>query len=86
MDYKDLLKNIKFDLKQDNGHKILLNQYEIEVLTKYGFDYKKYSSLNELIFDIDNYINEEGCYISLDDLEEVLDRICETHYYNETNK
>lgn len=86
MDYKDLLKNIKFDLKQDNGHKILLNQYEIEVLTKYGFDYKRYSSLNELIFDIDNYINEEGCYISLDDLEEVLDRICETHYYNETNK
>ena len=27
-----------------------------------GFDYKKYSSLNELIFEVDNYINEEGCY------------------------
>ncbi len=86
MDYEDILKNLKFDFKKDNGKGISLNDYEIEVLSKYGFDYKKYSSLNELIFDVDNYINEEGCFTTIDDLEEVLDKICESHYYNETNK
>jgi len=85
-DINELLKNIKFDFKKDNGKGILLNSYEIEVLTRYGFDYKKYSSLNELIFDIDNYINEEGGFVDVDELEEVLDKISEYHYYNEVNK
>jgi len=85
-DVEDLLKNIKFDFKKDNGKGILLNNYEIEVLQRYGFDYKKYSSLNELIFEMDNYINEEGCFNDVDELEEVLDKISEYHYYNEVNK
>ena len=83
MEYDNL---IKFDLKKDNGKGILLNDYEISVLESYGFDYKKYSRLNELIFDIDNYINEEGCFNDIDSLEEVLDSLCESHYYNEVNK
>lgn len=82
----ELLKEIKFDLKKDNGKGILLNSHEIEVLERYGFDYKKYGSLNELIFEIDNYINEEGCFNDVDELEEVLDSISEFHYYNEVNK
>lgn len=83
---EELLKDIKFDFKKDNGKGLLLNSHETEVLQRYGFDYKKYSSLNELIFDIDNYINEEGCFNDVDELEEVLDRISEYHYYNEVNK
>jgi len=83
---EDLLKDIKFDFKKDNGKGILLNDHEIEVLQRYGFDYKKYSSLNELIFEVDNYINEEGCFNDVDELEEVLDKISEYHYYNEVNK
>ena len=88
MEYKidELLNDIKFDLKKDNGKGILLNNHEIEVLQRYGFDYNKYSSLNELIFDVDNYINEEGCFNDVDELEEVLDKISEYHYYNEVNK
>ena len=88
MEYKidELLNDIKFDLKKDNGKGILLNNHEIEVLQRYGFDYKKYSSLNELIFVVDNYINEEGCFNDVDELEEVLDKISEYHYYNEVNK
>lgn len=85
-DVDELLKDIKFDLKKDNGKGILLNNHEIEVLQRYGFDYKKYSSLNELIFEVDNYINEEGCFNDVDELEEVLDKISEYHYYNEVNK
>ena len=83
---EELLKEIKFDFKKDNGKGILLNSYEIEVLERYGFDYKKYSNLNDLIFEIDNYINEEGCFNDIEELEEVLDKIIEYHYYNEVNK
>ena len=83
---EELLKEIKFDFKKDNGKGILLNSYEIEILERYGFDYKKYSNLNELIFEIDNYINEEGCFNDIEELEEVLDKISEYHYYNEVNK
>lgn len=85
-DINKLIKDIKFDFKKDNGKGILLNSNEIDVLSRYGFDYKKYSNLNDLIFEVDNYINEEGCFNDVDDLEEVLDRICEYHYYNEVNK
>ena len=82
----ELLKDIKFDFKNDNGRGLLLNDHEIEVLERYGFNYKKYSSLNELIFEVDNYINEEGCFTDVDELEEVLDKISEYHYYNEVKK
>lgn len=82
----ELLKDIKFDFKKDNGRGLLLNDHEIEVLERYGFNYKKYSSLNELIFEVDNYINEEGCFTDVDELEEVLDKISEYHYYNEVKK
>lgn len=82
----ELLKDIKFDFKKDNGRGLLLNAHEIEVLERYGFNYKKYSSLNELIFEVDNYINEEGCFTDVDELEEVLDKISEYHYYNEVKK
>ena len=85
-DIDKLLKDIKFDFKKDNGKGLLLNSHEIEVLNRYGFDYTKYGSLNELIFDIDKYINEEGYLDEVTELEEVLDSICEYHYYNEVNK
>ena len=56
------------DFLIDNKKGLLLNKYEIEVLNKYNFDYRMYSSLSELIFDIDNYINESSLG-DIDDLE-----------------
>ena len=73
------------DFLIDNKKRLLLNKYEIEVLNKYNFDYRMYSSLSELIFDIDNYINESSLG-DIDDLEEVLEKLYERHYYNEVNK
>ena len=58
------------DFLVDNNKGLLLNKYEIEVLNRYNFDYRMYSSLSELIFDIDNYINESSLG-DIDDLEEV---------------
>lgn len=85
-DVDKILNEIKFDFKKNNGKGILLSDYEISILERYGFDYKKYGSLNELILEVDNYINEIGCFSDVDDLEGVLDKICEFHYYNEVNK
>ena len=72
IDYRDYL-------SLDNGKGLLLNKVDVEILSLYGFDYKNYSSIKELIFDIDNYIN--STYEDLNDLEEVLVRISDINYY-----
>lgn len=79
------IKKFLGDFLIDNNKGLLLNKYEIEVLNRYNFDYRMYSSLSELIFDIDNYINESSLG-DIDDLEEVLEKLYERHYYNEVNK
>lgn len=71
-------------LSIDNGKGLLINRDDILILDRYGFDYKKYNSLSDLIFDIDNYINDS--FDDIEDLEEALIRISEFHYYNETKK
>lgn len=79
------IKKFLGDFLIDNNKGLLLNKNEIEVLNRYNFDYRMYSSLSELIFDIDNYINESSLG-DIDDLEEVLEKLYERHYYNEVNK
>lgn len=79
------INKVLVDFLIDNKKGLLLNKYEIEVLNRYNFDYRMYSSLSELIFDIDNYINESSLG-DIDDLEEVLEKLYERHYYNEVNK
>lgn len=71
-------------LSIDNGKGLLLNKQDIEILNRYNFNYKEYSNLSNLIFDIDNYLNDT--YDETEDLEEVLIRLSEIHYYNETKK
>lgn len=81
----ELVNKIDFDsyLSKDNNKGILLNDYEIEVLRRNGFNYEDYSSLSELIFDLDNYLNNGN---DDEELEYITDRLSELHYYNETNK
>ena len=71
-------------LSVDNGKGLLLSRGDIEVLNRYKFDYHKYFSLSTLIFDIDNYLNNN--IDDADDLEEVLIHLSETHYYKDINK
>ncbi len=74
---KNMLKN------RDNG--LLLSDEHIEILERYGFDYKKYSSINELIYDLEEYLNEEGDSDS-SDLDWVSQDLAERNYYANTNK
>ena len=71
---KNMLKN------RDNG--LLLSDEHIEILERYGFDYKKYSSINELIYDLEEYLNET----EVDELENILYSLAEFNYYNNTTK
>lgn len=65
------------------GNGIYLSDNQIEVLKRYDIDYKKYSSLNSLIFEIEEILNYET---NARDLEEISLRLSELNYYNNTNK
>lgn len=65
------------------GNGIYLSDNDIDVLRRYNIDYKKYNSLDSLIFEIEDILNEET---DLDDLEQISSKLSEINYYNNTNK
>ncbi len=71
-------------LSLDNGKGLLIYKDDVDILSLYGFDYKNYTTLSELIFDVNNYLNDT--YEDLDDLEEVLVRLSDANYYINTKK
>ena len=81
--YDDILKDINKNFLNDVGNGILLNNDEIEILNKYGIDYKNCKSVEELIFKIENYLNSVDDAI---DLDEISIRLSEFNYYHNTNK
>lgn len=78
---KDIEKNMLKNL--ENG--LLLSDAHIEILERYGFDYKNYGSINELIYDIEEFLNEEGDS-DCGDLDWVSQDLSERNYYANTNK
>ena len=63
-------------------NKMLLSDYQIEVLRRFDIDYLHYSNYHDLLFDI-----EESLYDNYDDeLDYVCSQISEYLYYNETKK
>ena len=62
---------------------IFLSDYQIEVLTRYQIDPYKCSSINELIYLIDEVLEDEE---DADDLDSVSREIIEFNYYTNTNK
>lgn len=85
LDIDSLTKDVYNDksMIQMRGNGIYLSDNQIEVLKRYDIDYKKYISLNSLIFEIEEILNEE---VDASDLEEVSSRLSELNYYNNTNK
>jgi len=85
LDIDNLTKDVYNDksMIKMRGNGIYLSDNQIEVLKRYDIDYKKYISLNSLIFEIEEILNEE---VDASDLEEVSSRLSELNYYNNTNK
>ena len=73
--YQELLLN-----RRENG--MLLSDYQIAVLNRNGIDYKKYGNVRELIFEIENCLDD---YFD-DELDIVSSQLSEYIYYNDTNK
>lgn len=73
----------KKSLKQrKNG--IYLSDEQINILEKYNINYLNYNNINELIFYIEDYLNNS--YMELEDLESVSEALSNFNYYNNTNK
>ena len=73
----------KRSLKQrKNG--IYLSDEQINILEKYNINYLNYTNINELIFYIEDYLNNS--YMELEDLESVSEALSNFNYYNNTNK
>jgi len=61
---------------------LLLSDYQVSILNRNGIDYRKFSNIRELLFEIEDCLD--------DDFDEELDlvssQLSEYIYYNETKK
>ena len=73
--YQELLLN-----RRENG--MLLSDYQVNVLNRNGIDYRKYSNVRELMFEIENCLDD---YFD-DELDLVSSQLAEILYYSDTKK
>lgn len=81
---KDVSSNLDFtsnELVDMNG--LLLTNKEISVLNSYDINYSNCKSLKEVIYLVEDSIEE---YDSPEDLLEISDTLSERDYYQNTNK
>lgn len=69
-------------LLKHRKNNMLLSDYQINVLKQNGFDYLKYSNIHDLLFDIEELLNDNYN----EELDLVSSQISEYIYYNETKK
>ena len=70
------------DFLKDIGNGIYLKESEEKILNRYEIDYKNCSNINDLIFKIEEYLNEQ----ENEELEQISLRLSEFNYYHNTNK
>ena len=74
--------NPRANMFKDCGNGIYLSVIQMSILKQYGFDYEKYSNIKSLIFDVEEYLNENYD----EDLENIVSSLAEFDYYHNTNK
>ncbi|MBQ6840682.1 MAG: hypothetical protein IJO63_01010 [Bacilli bacterium] len=76
-DFEGYLPNMNsWLLPRENG--MLLSDYHVEVLARNGIDYLKYGSIKEILFEINDILDEEED----EELEQVARELDERNYYN----
>lgn len=84
-DIDSLIGQIDFESnKFNNINGLMLTNREVEVLDRYKIDYKKCTSLKEIIFEIEDLIQDMD--IVEEDLDYISSTISERDYYQNTNK
>ena len=74
---KDYLPNNDSWLKKRSNN-MILSDYQINTLQKSGIDYTKYKTVSQILFDINEILDEEDD----EELEIVAKQIDEANYYN----
>ena len=87
IDLEKLVSEIDFDSGKfvtcKNG--LMLTNLEIDVLKRYGVQYENCSTLKEIIYLVEDILNEDDSS-DLDELEYISSTISERDYYQNTNK
>lgn len=76
------LAGVEHHFLKKRNHGLLLSDYQVDVLNQNHIDYKNSPNIESLLFDIEEYLNQE----ENEELEEVSRQLSEIHYYNETHK
>lgn len=74
--------NYDNQLLKRRENNMLLSDYQIDVLKRNGLDYLNYGSIQSLLFDIEEILNEEY----EDELDLVSIQLAEFIYYRDTKK
>jgi len=82
LDMDEVVGNEKTFIKKHNN--IYISDEQINILKKYNINIENYTNLNELIYDIEECLNDS--FDTLEDLEWVSQTLSEYNYYNNTNK
>ena len=61
---------------------ILLSDYQVDVLKRNEIDYKNYSTIHQLLFEIEEVLNNEYD----EELDNVSNQLAELSYYKDTKK
>ena len=84
-DIDSLIGQIDFEAnKFNNINGLMLTNREIEVLDRYNINYKSCTTLKEIIFQIEDLIQDMD--IVEEDLDYISGTISERDYYQNTNK
>lgn len=89
IDVKDIDSFVKKTIKDNKLNKInniYLSNKQMSILKKYKINYENVLSINELVFKIEEYINENYSFQDLGDLENLSLELSEFNYYYNTNK
>ena len=82
--FEDAIKfaNLEHNILRRRENNFLLSDFHISVLNRNGINYLKYSKIKDMLFDIEEILNNEFD----DELDMVSAQLAEFIYYNETNK
>ena len=85
VDINDILNKIDFNSNSfQNVNGMMLTNHEIDILKKYKIDYLKCNSLKEILFEIEEILNDMD--IVDEELDLISSSISERDYYLNTNK
>ena len=78
---------MKPDLLKETKKGLLINESDIQTLEKYGIEVDKYSTLTEIMYKIDEIIQDSDLEDEeLDELDYIANTMQERNYYKNFNK